>query len=319
MAIYPSFGFYVALGILLIAVLFDMVGELPEKVHPTVWIGVVTQKLTRGLRRISFFSEKTRGAILALVLVLGSSLISYFVLDLIRIFLGVIVFVAASALILKTTFALKTLKRFAEPVAEALENRDLEGARKGLQKIVRRDTQTLDEGHVVSGAVESVAESIVDGITSPLFYYGLLGVAGSVGFRAINTLDSMVAYKTPEFIELGWMSAKLDTLANYIPARLTAVLIIVASFILGEDWKSSLRILLRDHKRTESVNAGWSMSAIGGALNIQLEKIGNYTLGDNTCSRSFVHVRRSIRIAEMTSYLFIVVIALPLLAVTTFL
>lgn len=312
-----SFEFYFGLAILLLALGLDLVGEPPEKVHPTVWMGAVIAELVKVLRRVPFLSEKTRGAILALVLVFGFSLITYFVLDVIRISLGLIALVVASAILLKTTFALQTLKRFAEPIAQSLENQDLESARKDLQKIVGRKTQGLDEAHVVSGAVESVAEGIVDGITSPLFYYALLGVPGSVGFRAINTLDSMVAYRTEEFLDLGWMSAKLDTLANYIPARLSALLIVVSSFMLGEDWKGSLRILRRDHGRTASVNAGWPMSAMAGALNIQLEKVGNYALGDNIGNRSFDHVRRSIRIAKVSSYFFIAAILLPLLAVTS--
>ena len=147
--------------------------------------------------------------------------------------------------------------------------------------IVRRDPNSLNERQIISAAVESIAESTTDGITAPFFFYALFGVPGAFAYRVINTLDSMVGYKNSEFKNIGWFSAKMDTITNYIPARITAYLMVAAAFIVREDWRESYRILQRDKHKTASPNAGYTISAMAGALNIQLEKQGHYTLGDD--------------------------------------
>jgi adenosylcobinamide-phosphate synthase len=186
-------------------------------------------------------------------------------------------------------------------------------ARKWLPFIVRRDPNTLDEKHITSAAVESIAESTTDGITAPFFFFAIFGVAGAFAYRVINTLDSMVGYKNVEYGNIGWFSANLDTLANYIPARLTAYLMVAASYLLGESWRESLRILQRDKGKTSSVNAGWTISAMAGALNTQLEKQGYYTLGDDH-GITPEHINRALRVMTLTAVLFGVVVVLPVLA-----
>jgi adenosylcobinamide-phosphate synthase len=123
----------------------------------------------------------------------------------------------------------------------------------------------------------------------------------------------MVGYKNVENKNIGWFSANLDTIANYIPARLTAYLMVAASFFLGENWRESWRILQRDKGKTASINAGWTISAMAGALNIQLEKQGYYTLGDDH-GISPEHITKALRVMALTAVLFGLVMVLPVLA-----
>ena len=205
------------------------------------------------------------------------------------------------------------MRQYTVPIAEAIRNKDFDKARQRLYYIVRRDPTKLSEQQIVSAAVESIAESTTDGITTPFFFFALFGVPGAFAFRVINTLDSMIGYKDEEHLNIGWFSAKLDTIANYIPARLTAVLMVAAAGLLGEKWRESWRILQRDKTKTNSVNAGWTMSAMAGALGVQLEKSGHYALGDKG-EISPEHITRALRVMELTAVMFGVVVVFPIIA-----
>jgi adenosylcobinamide-phosphate synthase len=198
-----------------------------------------------------------------------------------------------------------------------MEKGDYDKARQLLPYIVRRNPTELNERQIISAAVESIAESTTDGITSPFFFFALFGVPGAFAFRVINTLDSVVGYKDSENVNIGWFSAKMDTITNYIPARLTAILMVVSAMLLGENWRSSWRILQRDKNKTASLNAGWTISAMAGALNTQLEKQGYYALGDGE-DISPADIRQALRIMELTVVLFGVVVVFPVLALKAF-
>ena len=131
-----------------------------------------------------------------------------------------------------------------------------------------------------SAVIESMSENLIDFKLSPMMSFALFGVTGAISFRAINTLDGMVGFKTKEHINTGWFSANLDNIVNYIPTRLTALFMIVAAALLRMDAGNAWRIARRDHKKTPSRNHGWPMAAVAGALRIQLEKPGQYILGD---------------------------------------
>jgi adenosylcobinamide-phosphate synthase len=193
----------------------------------------------------------------------------------------------------------------------------LAGARQWLPYIVRRDPNTLNERQIISAAVESIAESTTDGITAPFFFFALFGVPGAFVYRVINTLDSMVGYKNAEYKNIGWFSANLDTIANYIPARATSYLMVIAAFLSNEDWRESYRILQRDKHKTASPNAGYTISAMAGALNIQLEKQGYYTLGDDH-GISAEHIPRSLRVMTLTAALFGLIVVVPILALRVY-
>jgi adenosylcobinamide-phosphate synthase len=171
---------------------------------------------------------------------------------------------------------------------------------------------------MISAAVESIAESTTDGVTSPFFFFALFGVPGAIAFRVINTLDSMVGYKDVVNVNIGWFSAKMDTITNYVPSRLTAIFMVAAAGFLGRDWRNSWRILMRDKNKTASPNAGWTISAMAGALNTQLEKEGYYALGDGETIHAG-DITRAWSIMGLTVVLFGVIVVVPILALEAFL
>ncbi len=306
-----------SLSIFSLAFLIDFFfGELPDRVHPTLWMGEIIAYLNPKLKNENSRIEKTNGVFLCLLLIALFAIPVFFVLLWVRELFGWLPYIFASAFILQTTFAIKCMKQYTLPVEDSVKNGNYDKAKQFLPLIVRRSPNELTRRHIISAAVETIAEGTTDGITSPFFYFALLGVPGAVAFRVVNTLDSMIGYKDRDHINIGWFSAKIDTLANYIPARLSAILIILAALILRQNWRESWRILQRDRKKTESINAGWTMSTMAGALNIQLEKPGCYKIGDD--KELFpAHITKALHIMMLTTTLFIILTILPLLVLKT--
>jgi len=208
--------------------------------------------------------------------------------------------------------AILTLEKHVCAIICALEAKNLISARKNLSLIVGRKTDTLDREHIISATIESIGESLVDGIGSVLFYYSLFGPSGAIAFRIINTLDSMIGYTDKYYHNMGWMAAKLDTILNIIPARICALLLVVSSKIVGADWKNSILIMRRDHHNTPSLNGGYPMSALAGALRVKLEKVGQYELGTNIEPLSIEKCRNALTIVKLVVILFFIIISLPL-------
>jgi adenosylcobinamide-phosphate synthase len=175
-----------------------------------------------------------------------------------------------SVLLLYFSFASRDLIDHSAAVYHALKKSDLVYARHRVSWMVGRDTDKLDECGVVRAAVESVAENAVDGITAPLFFAVLGGPVGAMAYKAISTLDSTFGYKNERYIDFGWASAKIDDIANYLPARLTAPLVVLAALILNLRPGNALRICLRDHGKHASPNSAITESAMAGALGVQL-------------------------------------------------
>jgi adenosylcobinamide-phosphate synthase len=300
-----------------LAFLIDIAfGEYPDKIHPTVAIGKIITYLKPKLTNPNPRSEKANGVLLAVVTVLIVALPVALLLFWLHQYFGIygqIAYIIVGAILFKATFAIKSMGYYTKLIAKALKNNDLEGARKWLPYIVRRDPSTLSERQIISAAVESIAESTTDGITAPFFFFAIFGVPGAFAYRVINTLDSMVGYKNVENRNIGWFSANLDTITNYIPARLTAYLMVASAALLGENWREGWRILQRDKGKTTSVNAGWTISAMSGALDTQLEKQGCYVLGDDH-GITPDHINRALKVMTVTAALFGLVVILPILA-----
>jgi adenosylcobinamide-phosphate synthase len=298
-----------------LAFLIDIVfGEYPDRIHPTIGIGKLISYLKRQSKNQNPRVEKANGVLMALIIMLIVALPVFGLLFWLRgLPYGEILYIIIGAILFKATFAIRGMGQYTKPIAAALKQKDLDGARKWLPYIVRRDPNSLNERQIVSAAVESIAESTTDGITAPFFFYALFGVPGAFAYRVVNTLDSMVGYKNVENQNIGWFSAKLDTIANYIPSRLTAYLLVAAAFLLHEDWRESYRILQRDKHKTASPNAGYTISAMAGALNIQLEKQGHYTLGDDH-GISADDIPKALRLMTAAAVLFGLVVVAPVLA-----
>ncbi len=178
-----------------------------------------------------------------------------------------------------TTLAGRDLADHARAVHRALESHHLQAGREAVSLIVGRDTDELSEPEVVRAAVETIAESTSDGVIAPLLYLTLGGAPLALAYKAINTLDSMIGHRDPDHLEVGWASARLDDAANWIPARLTAALLVVATGVATRRWdrvRESARILYRDGHKHPSPNSGRPEAAMAGALGVQLGGVNYY-------------------------------------------
>jgi len=245
--------------------------------HPVRIIGKVIEYLERALRKNNQNqqTEKIKGIILAVITVGLSYFTIYFL-----IYVGGIISpglkFAFSSFFIFTTLSTKNLGEEAFSVYRALEEDNLELARERVSRIAGRDTKDLDEEEIVRATVETVAENTVDGIISPLFYAVLGGAPLAMAYKAVNTLDSMVGYKNEKYLYFGWCSAKLDDLVNYLPARISILLIPVASLIVGQRGLMALRAIFRDGKKSPSPNAGIPEAGFAGSLGIQLGGLNFY-------------------------------------------
>ena len=189
--------------------------------------------------------------------------------------------VLLEALALAMLLSVRRLMHAAGLVHAALAHGDLVGARALVAfHLVSRETASLDESHVVSATVESVAENLCDSIVAPVAFYLLFGLPGAAAYRAVNTADAMLGYRVGILEHFGKVAARLDDLLNLIPARLSGLAVVAAAFIARDDGRSAWRIMRRDARVTASPNAGWPMAAMAGALGVTLEKPRAYRLGD---------------------------------------
>jgi adenosylcobinamide-phosphate synthase len=204
---------------------------------------------------------------------------------------------AVEAGLLTMTFSLRGLINAASEVEDALAVGDLTEARRlASWHLVSRDTTALSEPQVAAATIESVAENISDGVVAPLFYYALGGLPAALAYRFVNTADAMLGYRDPSHEWLGKAPARLDDLANLIPARLSAALIVLAAALAGEDARTAWQVWRRDAGETASPNAGHPMSAMAGALDVELEKVGHYRLGAGGRPPASGDIRRAARL-----------------------
>jgi len=294
-------------------------GDPKNRYHPTAWIGTLIAKLTPLAKNQNTYIEKLGGifvvvitiqVVVALLLILDTG-ISLLTTD----WLSIVVSVVVGVILLKTTIAIRGMEKHAKAVLESLDQDNLDMARANLSMIVKRNTKNLDKNHVISGVLESISENTVDGITGPLFYYALFGLPGAFVYRVINTADSMIGYKTDIFKNVGWFAATCDTILNYIPSRLTGLVMIISAAILQNNWKESYKIMIRDGKKTESANAGYTMAALAGALETKFEKVNHYMLGDGEITLTKKHVNSALTMMKLTSILFFGIITIPIITV----
>jgi adenosylcobinamide-phosphate synthase len=299
-----------SLGIIAIALAMDfLLGEPPRKIHPTVWMGNIIYWIDKRIPRGKPHIEKLSGVLLATFVISIFLFSTIIILSLVKFFLGKIAWMLVSAYLFKSAFALSDMKKHIHPITNEIASKNLNGARQQVSRIVGRDVSKLDESHILSAAVESVAESIPDAFFSPLLFFAFFGVPGAIFYRTINTLDSMVAYDTEKHKNVGWFSAKLDNLANWFSARISVPFIALASKLLGADWKNCLKIAWRDQGKTMSLNSGWPMAAMAGALNTQLEKIGYHRLGEEYPFPGLEETDKSVKIMETSCILFLLAVS----------
>jgi adenosylcobinamide-phosphate synthase len=237
--------------------------------HPVMWIGGLISFCEERLNTTDRSNVQRR---LAGVVALGLVLVSVLIVTVgVRTILSWLPFGWLLEMVLATTFlAQKELGRAVEAVAEALRT-SLAPGREAVSHIVGRDPEALDEAGVARAAVETLAESTSDGVVAPWFFLVLLGLPGIALYKAVNTADSMIGHRNQRYLYYGWAAARLDDVLNWIPARLTAVLIVAACFFTpGASPSSAWATARRDARKHDSPNAGWPEAAFAGALDLRL-------------------------------------------------
>ena len=319
-----------AIVMLVLAILLDLLLGDPSpnnpdkwifKLHPTVLMGKFTGKIEPYFKNPNAKTEKLLGVLLALTVIATFSLPVYFGLWVIVTYfniasLGIFIYAFIGIILLKLTICIKLETDWAKAAAKAIQADDLNEAKK-YSHFSRRDSKNLNGSQISSAVIESMSENLIDFKLSPMMSFALFGVTGAIVFRAINTLDGMVGFKTKEHINTGWFSANLDTVVNYIPTRLTALLMIVAAAILRMDAKNAWRIAYRDHRKTPSRNHGWPMAAVAGSLRVQLEKPGQYILGDAQEPLTADKILGALRIRDVTIVLWML-LCIAVIVVTHF-
>jgi adenosylcobinamide-phosphate synthase len=296
---------------LLLALLLDLVlGDPPNRCHPVAWMGAAIGMTRRFVPRRHHLLVLLYSTALVVGGVMVVSIIGIVVEALLRL-LPLPWYWLAEACVLKTTFACRGLVQAAQQVQAALEAGELEHARQLVSwHLVSRDTATLTPSQVVAATVESVAENASDGIIAPLLFYAFGGLPAALAYRFINTADAMLGYHDAEREWLGKLPARLDDLVNLVPARLTAGLLLLATWLLGGPIRRALIVWWCDAGQTASPNAGRPMSVMAGALGVELKKVGSYCLGAGHALPAAQDIPAAIRLLAWT-----VALAVGLLAI----
>lgn len=254
-------------------ILDSLIGDPQISLHPVRGIGKLAEfaenKMTRKRR------SRLQGVIAWTLVVIGSSL-PVLLLCWLGHQWGGVPALAVSGVIIYFSFALRDLNRHGRKVYQALKQENLEEARKNLSYMVSRQTDQMGQEEIIKTTLESLAENISDSVTAPLFYAALFGPIGAWGYRIINTLDAMWGYYTDRYVAFGFFAAKADDIVNYIPARLTAILISSMALLPGFSFNDSVRIILRDARKHHSPNSGYPEAAAAGALGVGFGGFANY-------------------------------------------
>lgn len=292
-----------------------IIGDPYSFPHPVRYIGKLISIVEKQIRKITSSDKglKIAGFFLWFIVVGATFGITTLVLQLFKF--NKLAYFIVNTILIYTTLATKCLKDESVKIYKVLKTGDLEKSRIQLSYIVGRDTTNLNEKEIVRATVETVAENTVDGIIAPLFYGFIGGAPLAMAYKAVNTLDSTVGYKNDKYYYLGFASAKIDDIANYIPARLGVVLLSLGSLFAGFNFKDALKIGIRDRKNHKSPNCAFSEGAVAGALGIQLGGTNVYfgkevykpTIGDKTREIEIEDIVRTNKIMYSSSIISIII------------
>lgn len=307
----------------LLAILMDrLIGDPRSNFHPVVMIGNLISFLESWLLKpqSARFIKNLAGALLVF-LVLGTTYsLVWGIMELLAKLHPWAQFIGAG-LLLSFTIAPDSLAKAGHEIHHYLLTGNLAEARRKVGWIVGRDTEQLTVAEVTRGTVETIAENIVDGIISPLFYFVIGGVPLAFLYRAVNTLDSMVGYKNDKYGDFGMVAARVDDVFNYIPARLTGILLVLAATILGLNVRGTITAIWRDAAKHPSPNSGFAEAGVAGALGIRLGGLNYYGgvaskrayMGEADIELAPIHIKQTIQIMYTATILFVIGITIFLL------
>jgi adenosylcobinamide-phosphate synthase len=296
---------------LTIGFLLDLIiGDPNNPFHPVRGIGYIAKKFEMFFRSLLRKYLKLAGLLTWICTMLITFIITFETVKIckqINIYFGIII----EGILIYFCIASKGLVVEGYKVIKFLIKDDIDGARKQLSFIVGRDTGSLNKEGIIKAVVETIAENMADGIIAPLFYAGIFGAPLAFTYKAVNTLDSMFGYKNDKYLEFGYFSAKLDDVFNYIPARATGLLIVLASGILGYDYKNSFKIYKRDRYNHTSPNSAHPEAAMAGALGVELGGANYYfgklvkkpTIGDKIKEIDINDVYKTAKVLYLSSFI----------------
>ena len=299
-----------------IAYVLDLIfGDPQNIIHPVQIIGKMINIGEKSLLGKKYKSDRKYKFFAGMILNITIISLTYGITYLIhRTSENSIIFTVAEIYLMYTVFSINSLAREGNRVYNILKEGNIERARKDLSYLVSRDTETMDEKMIIRSTMETISENTVDGIVAPMLYMFLGGLPLSMTYKAINTFDSMVGYKNEKYMDFGKFSAKLDDVANFIPARITGILIVIASMILGYDYKNSLKIFIRDRKNHSSPNSGHAEAGVAGALGVQFggrvsyfgKEVDKPVIGDKIKDFELEDIKKNIKIMYVASFLSLV-------------
>lgn len=239
--------------------------------HPVRWIGQMISGLESKLRKQNDTHDQQRmkGILLVCLVVCTAYTIPWLLLKLAG-HLSFYLAVALEAFMIFQILATRSLDVETRKVYTALKKKDMEGARKAISYLVSRDTKSMTEEEILKACIETIAENLADGVVAPMCFVILGGAPLGWLYKSVNTMDSMVGYKNEKYQYFGRCAARVDDVLNYIPARLSALFILIASFLLRLDVKNAWRMMVRDRHNHSSPNSAYPESVVAGALNVQL-------------------------------------------------
>jgi len=310
-----------ALSIIVLAILIDrFIGDVPNSIHPLRWMGNLLDAIDRRIKNRSTAWASVLGFLSYLLVFLLFGGIAIVIITAVHYFVsqydetwGEIAWIVVTAFIFKVQFAIFSFRHHCDPICEDLDAGRIEDAASKVQMIVSRNTKGMDAEHIASSCCETVSENLVDSIVSPTFYFGLLGIAGSIMFRCSNLMDAMWGYINDKYGRLGFFPAKFDDVLGWLTSRASPYFVALAALILRMDWRAAVPAAKEEHTKTPSPNSGWPMTAVSAALGISMEKKGVYVMGKGPMPTT-KDVQRCMRLVELTSILFMLLICFPLFA-----
>ena len=296
-----------------IAYVLDLIfGDPQNIIHPVQIIGKMINIGEKSLLGKKYKSDRKYKFFAGMILNITVISLTYGITYLIRrTSENSIILTVAEIYLMYTVFSINSLAREGNRVYNILKEGNIERARKDLSYLVSRDTETMDEKMIIRSTMETISENTVDGIVAPMMYMFLGGLPLSMTYKAINTFDSMVGYKNEKYMDFGKFSAKLDDVANFIPARMAGILIVIASMILGYDYKNSLKMFIRDRKNHSSPNSGHAEAGVAGALGVQFggrisyfgKEVDKPVIGDKIKDFELEDIKKNIKIMYVASFL----------------
>ena len=310
---------YVVIALILSLAIDIIFGELPTRIHPVVIVGSFIDFFKK-----AFINVKGRisGLLVVLCVCVVSAIVLYVIYSICSVN-GILLFIVFTIL-LSSSFSVNMLLQTAVDVKDALDE-SIDKARHLVSYLVSRNTEELTESFIVSATIESLTENITDSYIAPVLYYFVFGaiiiyhpfdnclyylLLIPILYRIFNTMDAMLGYQTDELADIGFFPAKIDDVLNYLPSRISGMLVVVSAYLLGFDGKNAYRIMRMDARKCPSPNSGYTMATTAGALNIQLIKKDTYILGDDNKDITADDISKAVKLTKMTIILFTIIIIL---------